>query len=254
MQKTVVGLVACFSLCLSGCGMSANIHGQPLPRFESVQPSDVDDHGRASRIYEPAPTSAAKITQMPENETTRAPELAPTSEYGISPTPELAPTPENEISPTPEYGISQTLEPAWMLGDQNIGYADAKVIVSGKEITFANQGAVIKDGEVFVPVVGVFEHLDGANENKDAPFTVNWDDQTSTATIKNRWYAVTVVSGEQAFTCNGKMVTPAAPPQTINGVFMLPLAAIAKAIDATTHWDESTSTISMFYESMVKAD
>ena len=141
-------------------------------------------------------------------------------------------------------------------GDYNgdgIGYVEAKVIVSGKEIAFGSQAAIIKDGEVFVPVMGVFEHLDGANGNKNAPFFVNWDDTTATATIRNQWYTVIATSGEQGFTCNGNRVTSAAPPQTINGELMLPLTAIAKAIDATAQWDDENSAISIFYESMVIA-
>ncbi|MDR3239533.1 MAG: copper amine oxidase N-terminal domain-containing protein [Clostridiales bacterium] len=108
-----------------------------------------------------------------------------------------------------------------------------KLIVSGKELMFDGQQPIVKDGEVFVPVYGVFENLDGANGNQDAPFTVKWDETTSTATIRNTWYNVTV---------------------TANDLFMIPLLEVAEAIDATVEWDETAKTMSVFYESMIKVD
>ncbi|MCL2146473.1 MAG: copper amine oxidase N-terminal domain-containing protein [Synergistaceae bacterium] len=144
-------------------------------------------------------------------------------------------------------------EPVLAPDNQNTGYAKARVIVSGKEITFDNQQAIIKDGEIFIPVKGVFEYLEGANGNKDAPFTVVLDESSSTATIKNRWYTVKVTSGEQTFTCNGNRIAFNAPAQKINGTLMLPLLAIAEAMDVSTVWDDASSTISIFYESMIIA-
>lgn len=47
---------------------------------------------------------------------------------------------------------------AYVIAAQN----DIKVIVSGKEVVFADQQPVIQDGRTFIPIRGVFEMLDGA--------------------------------------------------------------------------------------------
>lgn len=136
---------------------------------------------------------------------------------------------------------------------------EVQLNVSSKALTFDGQQPIAKDGEVLVPVYGVFENLTGAHGNTDAPFTVQWDESNSTATIQNSWYTVVVTQGKQTFTCKGKglddkSIKSAVPPQMINGTLMLPLKAIAEAITATVEWDESTGTVSMYYKPMIKTN
>ena len=234
MKKVFISLMTCLALCLSGCGWGADAY-TPLPHPEAVQVGSRADDNKATPSYESvaAPESAA----TPAHEPTAAP--------------------ENDIpqthEPTPESDIPQTSESVSTPDNQGSSHTEAQLIVSGKAITFDGQGAIIKDGEVFVPVIGVFEHLYGANENKDSPFTVNWDEGTATATIKNRWYTVIVTSEGQTFTCNGNQIAFTVPPQKIDGTLMLPLRAIAEAMDVSVVWDAATSTVNIFYESMISA-
>ena len=224
MRKATIGFAVCLALVLPGCGRDPNIGGasggdaQPMQTARAAEPAAV-------------PTLPAESATMP------------TLPTGLSDGQGVRPIEEN-LSEDLLEDLLEDLPPPQ-------APTPATVIVSGKEIAFDGQQAVAKDGEVFVPVKGVFEHLDGANGNKDAPFAVDWDGQTSTATIKNRWYTIIATSGEQFFYCNGERVAPAAPPQAINGEFMLPLMAIANAIDATAQWDKANNTVSIFYESMV---
>ncbi len=129
---------------------------------------------------------------------------------------------------------------------------DISVIVSGTEVSFADQQPVMQDGRVLVPVRGVFEKLNGADGTADYPFAVSWDDATQTATIKNFWYTVTIKAGSKTFTANGKTITPDVAPQIINGRLMMPLRAISEAVDATVEWDDDTREVKIFYESLIK--
>jgi hypothetical protein len=153
---------------------------------------------------------------------------------------------------TPPNGTTQTPKPATDIEITVDNGTEVKIIVSDEELSFDGQQPIVKDGEVLVPVLGVFEHLLGANENTDAPFTVKWDEATSTATIRNSWYTVVIIKGEHTFTCNNKSLDTSVPLQTINGVFMLPLKAIAEAMGVTVEWNQTTKAISVFYESQIK--
>ena len=149
----------------------------------------------------------------------------------------MEPTPQATEQKHPTESVSAP-KPATEVEIPDEDGSEVKLIVSSKVLTFDGQQPVVKDGEVLVPVHGIFEHLLGANGQTDAPFTVKWDETTSTATIHNSWYTVVVTEGKQTFTCKGKdsdekSITPDVPPQRINETFMLPLKAIAEAITAT---------------------
>jgi len=148
-------------------------------------------------------------------------------------------------------GTEVTYVPATTVEITAADDTEVRLIVSGKELTFDGQKPVVKDGEVFIPVLGVFEHLTGAHGNTEAPFTVKWDEAATTVTIQNKWVTVIITKGEQSFTYKGQSISPAEPPQTINGTFMLPLKAIAEAMDVSLEWDEAAGTVSIFHLSRV---
>ncbi len=84
-----------------------------------------------------------------------------------------------------------------------------------------------------VPVRGVFEELG---------FEVSYDAETKTAVLENSRYTVSMTSGDSVFYVNEEAVTPAVPQQIYDGHFMLPLRAVAEAIDADVDWVEDTKT------------
>jgi hypothetical protein len=134
---------------------------------------------------------------------------------------------------------------------------EVKLTVANKKLTFNGQQPVMKGGEVFIPVNGVFEYLI-ENSNEVTPYIVTMDESSSTVTIKNSEFTIKIIEGEKTFTSSYKIngrgelqnetITPNPPQQRINGEFMLPLKAIAEAIGAVVKWDEATGTVSMFYD------
>ena len=288
--KSSLVIVLCFGLCLAGCSVGSNakksdsgekaFQAQPIPASEEsdsrLQIAVVNDVGSETTTIKTAADPAIKTTTDVDTDAS----VDAAIDAAVDATADVASVKTKAIV----TATSATTDDAVATTTVDITSASSKptatinVIVSGKMLVFDEQQPVLKDGEVLVPVFGVFENLYGANGNKESPFSVNWDNQTSTATIKNRWYTVVAVSGEHDFTCNGNRVTPIVPQQMIDGVFMLPLTAIAQAIDATVEWggggsadmggvedegrgkgesnvegDQSKNTISIFYESMVMA-
>lgn len=228
--KIIIPLVFCFAICIAGCSKKASI-------------DSAENEGAVSPAQTALPVEASQqldSTPLPQDEAPQTPDSTDIPQDVVSPTPELTETSQNDILQTPISTVTNDIA-------ENDGI---KVTVSGKELTFDGQQPIHKNGEVLIPVYGVFEKLDGANGNKDAPFTVKEDDATSTVTIKNKWYTVSITEEKQTFTCNGKEITAGTPSQRINGVLMLPLRAIAEAMDVTVEGDEAAGTISIFYESM----
>ena len=284
-KKPIIVLVVCFALCMAGCSPSQSPDpGQSHSHSQSPGPNPGQS---PSQNPNPGPGQSHSHSQSPDPSTSQSPSSDVYEKYNSASTATVqAATTSNSVSATQaeQTGNSasatqaeqtgsvpptQTTPPnSKMQGPDSESKAqtappitsapaadmDITVIVSGQKISFSGQKPVAKDGEVFVPVLGVFENLTGANGNKSAPFSVKWDETTSTAIISNIWYTVKVTAGEDMFTCsgaNGATTTHSAPSQTNNGVFMLPLRAIAEAIDATVEWSEATRTVSIYYESMI---
>ena len=105
---------------------------------------------------------------------------------------------------------------------------DITVTVDGVVVVFADQGPILVDGRVLVPVRGVFEEMG---------FEASWDRATRTATLLSDEYEVVIPLGESTFTVNGETVTPDVPQQLLNDRVMLPLSAVAEAVGATPSWD-----------------
>jgi hypothetical protein len=128
---------------------------------------------------------------------------------------------------------------------------EIQVVMSGNPLRLEGQTFIVKDNEVYAPIIGTFENLLGSDGSKGAPFTSYWDETTLTAKISNSWNSVTIKAGEADFTANGNPKTAIAPLQQINGQYTLPLRSVAKALGAEVGWNTETETMSVFYASII---
>jgi len=127
--------------------------------------------------------------------------------------------------------------------------ADVPLVAMGERLIFDGQGPVMLDGEVFVPVLGIFDNL-----NPTYPFITAWDGDT--VTIRNPHVTVTITeipgqdsSFEHRLTISFPSFTPVTPrvsAQRINGEFMLPLQSIAEAIGIEFEWVEERGEVHIF--------
>ena len=109
-------------------------------------------------------------------------------------------------------------------------YSDTPITVTvdGQTITFPDQGPVIVGNRTLVPVRGVFEEMG---------FTVEWADASRMARLTNDDFTIIIPADSTSFLVNGEVVTPDVPQRVINNRLMLPLRAIAEAVDATAEWN-----------------
>jgi hypothetical protein len=121
---------------------------------------------------------------------------------------------------------------------QVIANKEIVVVVNGSQILFFDQEPVIQNNRTLVPVRGVFEEMG---------FTVIWESETNTATIKDADYEVRVKTDETSFSSNEIVITPDVPQQVINGRLMLPLRAISDSVGATVEWNSDTRVITISY-------
>ena len=107
------------------------------------------------------------------------------------------------------------------------------VTVDNSPVEF-DQNPVIIEGHTLVPVRAVFEKA-GAE--------VSWDQPTQTATIKKEGYTVTIKYGESVMYKNGEPIELEQPADVINNRTMIPVRAIAEAMDFSVTWDGHHSLI-----------
>lgn len=107
----------------------------------------------------------------------------------------------------------------------------AEILVNDEMI---NTEAIIVEGRTLVPVRGVFEKLG---------YTVEWDNESKTATLNNNNMKIIIKNDETSFTANGKQVSPDVAQQIIDSKFYLPLRAVSEAIGADVEWDNNTKTV-----------
>lgn len=97
-----------------------------------------------------------------------------------------------------------------------------------------DQNPVIIEGHTLVPVRAVFEQ---------AGATVTWDQPTQTATITKDEYIVTIKYGDSVMYKNGQPIELEQPADVINNRTMIPVRAIAEAMDFAVTWDGHHSLI-----------
>ena len=107
---------------------------------------------------------------------------------------------------------------------------DVNVVVNGNAV---DMKGVILENRTMVPVRGVMEELG---------YTVDWNADTKTATLKNDVNTVKITAGESVFYLNDTAVTPDVPQTIIEGRFMLPLRAVSEAVGAKVDWDGESKT------------
>lgn len=98
-------------------------------------------------------------------------------------------------------------------------------------MTFPDQKPILEDGRTLVPARGVFEAL-GA--------TVSWNGNTNTATIRTNSKDVTITIGQKYIVVNAKRIPIDVPAKIINGRTMIPLRAVAEALECEVGWDGAT--------------
>ena len=107
------------------------------------------------------------------------------------------------------------------------------VLVDNVQVVF-DQLPVIQEGHTMVPIRAVFEQA-GAE--------VTWDQPTQTATIASGNYTVTIKYGDTAMYKNGERIELEAPATMINDRVMIPVRAIAEAMDFAVTWDGHHSMV-----------
>ncbi len=108
------------------------------------------------------------------------------------------------------------------------------VTVDNEAVVFEDQQPVIVEGHTLVPVRAVFEK---------AGATVTWDQPTQTATISNDEYVVTIKYGDSVMYRNGEAIELEQPADVINNRTMIPVRAIAEAMNYAVTWDGHHSLI-----------
>ena len=104
---------------------------------------------------------------------------------------------------------------------------DVSVRVDNVSINF-DQAPVIENGRTLVPIRAVFE---------SAGAEVSWEQETQTAILTKDNYIVTVKLGESFITKNGMPIAIDSPSQIINDRILIPVRAIAEAMDFGVTWN-----------------
>ena len=108
------------------------------------------------------------------------------------------------------------------------------VTIDGVAVDFEGQPPTIVEGRTLVPVRGVFEALG---------FTVDWEQETQTATLSDDNYVVIISIGSDVFTTNGEEFELDVPAQIIEGRTLLPIRAVLESVGFDVDWDGVTSTV-----------
>ncbi len=101
------------------------------------------------------------------------------------------------------------------------------VKVNNSAVEFDQQPVLIND-RTMVPIRAVFEKAGAA---------VGWDQPTQTATIAKGTVIVTLKYGDTAMYKNGERIELDAPAAMINDRILIPVRAIAEALDFSVSWD-----------------
>lgn len=107
------------------------------------------------------------------------------------------------------------------------------VTVDNKAVQF-DQNPVIIEGRTLVPVRAVFEQ---------AGAVVDWNQDTQTATIARGDYTVTIKYGDNALYKNSERVELEVAATMLNNRILIPVRAIAEAMDFAVTWDGHHSMV-----------
>ena len=120
----------------------------------------------------------------------------------------------------------------------NFAFAESevKVIVDGNQVVFEDQAPVLENGRTLVPLRATFNAL-GAE--------VDWMAESSTVFANKRLKSISLKIDDTKMYVDGKETTLEVPAKLINGRTMIPLRAVAEALDTEVGWDAETFTVSI---------
>lgn len=101
------------------------------------------------------------------------------------------------------------------------------VLVDNTQVVF-DQNPVIIENRTLVPIRAVFEHAGAA---------VSWDQESHTATISKEGYEVKITFGSAVMLKNNEEVALDVPAAMVNDRMLIPVRAIAEAMDYSVTWD-----------------
>lgn len=110
-----------------------------------------------------------------------------------------------------------------------------QITVDGKNVVFEQQ-PVLQDDRTLVPLRAIFEALNAH---------VKWIEDSQTAVAEKRSNYISIQIGNKEMYKNGSPIPLEVPAQLINGRTMVPLRAVAEALDATVEWNNATNTITI---------
>lgn len=108
------------------------------------------------------------------------------------------------------------------------------VKVDNESVEFDQTPIIIGEGYTMVPIRAVFEK---------AGCDVSWEQDSQTATIARFGYTVTIKYGDNVMYKNGEAVELEAPAIMENNRIMIPVRAIAEAMDYAVTWDGHHSMV-----------
>jgi hypothetical protein len=136
------------------------------------------------------------------------------------------------------YNASQNL-----IRDQNLLLPDVAVPSSTSVSAFLNEtkvrfdyAPVVENGTILVPVRALAEFF-GAS--------VEWADQTKTATLRQGSSVVNLNLGSDIIFSNGAQTKMDAPAKIIGGRLFAPIRPVAEALGASVTWDGKAQTVFM---------
>ncbi|MCH5212701.1 MAG: copper amine oxidase N-terminal domain-containing protein [Oscillospiraceae bacterium] len=116
-------------------------------------------------------------------------------------------------------------------------YAEADIItvkVDNETVEFDQNPVIVDPGYTMVPIRAVFEK---------AGAVVDWDQETQTASISKGDYTVTIKYGDSAMYKNGERIELDSPAIIENNRTLIPVRAIAEAMDYAVTWDGHHSMV-----------
>ena len=114
--------------------------------------------------------------------------------------------------------------------------SEIKVIVNGAELATEEAPPVIVDGRTLVPLRAIFEEL-GCQ--------VAWEGETKTVVAIGKGTSICLQIGQTQLFKNSNVVEIDVPAQIINDRTMVPVRAIAEALECDVVWDETTQTVTV---------
>ena len=244
----MVVVVCLLIFMLAGCSTNGNV---------SMNENDFVYTPTITTPYENAVISDNDVSQAPDVQVTPSADETPATD----PADESHPTDSATQSEAPltrgEIYLAQREDTTLSLDDlvlsipptqAQINLPDGAVvpiIIHGNRL-YHEQSPVMLGGEVFVPVFGVFERV-----NQTYPFTVTVS-VDSQITIRNEHAIITLTEGETTLSSvfithpGSSTITLEHPPQSINGILMLPLRPIIEAIGVELEWHEESGSVHLF--------